>query len=121
MPNDDALTSLLAELDSVANAPMTAAQRETRAQQLLAESGVTVAQLVKAMLRYNLPWNRRKAEELGVSCDTWLEAARIVNQSPRESLRDLLERIHQMEAAVAMLRAGYISGRDALGRLVWSR
>jgi len=43
-----------------------------------------------------------------------------VKQSPGETLGDLLERIHQMEAVVNMLRAGYIAGRDAHGRLVWS-
>ena len=121
MLDDSALTDLLTRLDGIANAPMTAMQRETRAQQILAESGASVGQLVKAMRRYNLTWNRRKAEELDVTCDTWLQAARIVNQAPGESLGDMLERIHQMEAVVAMLRAGYICGRDAYGRLVWSR
>jgi len=121
MLSEEALSELLSQLDGVANAPLTAYQREMRAQGLLLEAGVSVAQVAKAMLRYSLPWNQKKAADCGLSVDTWLEAARIVNQSPGESLCDLLERIHQMEAVAAMLRAGYVAGRDAHGRLVWSR
>jgi len=121
MLSEEALSELLSQLDGVANAPLTSYQRELRAQGLLAESGVTVAQIVKAVQRYSLPWNQKKAAECGLPVDTWLEAARIVNQSPGHSLCDLLDRIHQMEAVAAMLRAGYVSGRDAHGRLVWSR
>ena len=120
MPDDATLTALLIRIDGVANAPMTAYQRDIRAQGLLAEAGVTVPDIVRAMRRRDLSWNARKAQECGVDVDTWLQAARIVNQSSRESLCDLLERIHQMEAAVSMLRAGYIAGRDVHGRLVWS-
>jgi hypothetical protein len=121
MMNEEALSELLSHLDAVANSPLTAYHRELRAQGLLAEAGVSVAHIVKAMHKYSLPWNQKKAEECGLPVDTWLEAARIVNQSPGESLCDLLDRIHQMEAVAAMLRAGYVSGRDAHGRLVWSR
>jgi hypothetical protein len=120
MGDDGLLTSVLTELDGIANAPLTAQQREMRAQGLLAEAGVTVSDVVKGMLTFRLEWNQRKAQELGVDVDTWLQAARIVKQSPGESLCDLLERIHQMESVVEMLRAGYIPGRDAHGRLVWS-
>jgi antitoxin component of RelBE/YafQ-DinJ toxin-antitoxin module len=120
MLDDGLLSSVLSQLDGIANAPMTAHQREMRAQGLLAEAGVTVSDIVKAMLTYRLAWNQRKAQECGVPVDTWLQAARIVKQSPGESLGDLLQRIHQMEAVVNMLRAGYIPGRDAHGRLVWS-
>lgn len=120
MADDATLTEILTRLDGIANAPLTAYQREMRAQGLLAEAGVTVSDIVKALLSYRLTWNRRKADECGVPLDTWLQAARIVKQSPGESLCDLLDRIHQMEAAVTMLRAGYIAGRDAHGRLVWS-
>ena len=121
MLSEESLSELLSRLDGVANAPLTAYQREIRAQGLLSEAGVSVAQVAKAMLRYTLPWNQRKAVECGLSVDTWLEAARIVNQSPGDSLCDLVERIHQMEVVAAMLRAGYVAGRDAHGRLVWSR
>jgi len=120
MLNDEAMSQVLSQLDGIANAPMTAYQREMRAQGILAEAGVTVEDIVKAMLTYRLAWNQRKAQECGVDVDTWLQAARIVKQSPGECLPDLLERIHQMEAVVTMLRAGYIPGQDAHGRLVWS-
>jgi hypothetical protein len=121
MLSQEALSEVLSQLDRIANAPLTAYQRELRAQGLLAESGVTVEQIVKAMRRHSLSWNQKKAAECGLPVDTWLEAAKIVNQSPGQSLCDLLDRIHQMEAVAAMLRAGYIPGRDAHGRLVWSR
>jgi hypothetical protein len=121
MLNEPAMSELLSRLDGIANAPMTAHQREIRAQGLLAEAGVNVSDIVKAMLTYRLEWNRQKADESGVDVDTWLQAARIVKQSPGESLCDLLDRIHQMEVVVSMLRAGYIPGRDVHGRLVWSR
>ena len=120
MLNDEAMSQVLSRLDGIANAPLTAYQREMRAQGILAEAGVTVADIVKAMLTYRLAWNQRKAQDCGVDVDTWLQAARIVKQSPGECLPDLLERIHQMEAVVTMLRAGYIPGQDAHGRLVWS-
>jgi len=120
MLNDEAMSQVLSRLDGIANAPLTAYQREMRAQGILAEAGVTVADIVKAMLTYRLAWNERKAQECGVDVDTWLQAARIVKQTPGECLGDLIERIHQMEAVVTMLRAGYIPGQDAHGRLVWS-
>lgn len=120
MADDATLTALLTRLDGIANAPLTAYQREIRAEGVLAEAGVTVSQIVGAMRRPTLPWNQRKAQECGVDIDTWLQAARVVNQSANESLCDLIERIHQMEVAANMLRAGYIAGRDVHGRLVWS-
>lgn len=120
MLDDGLLSAVLSQLDGIANAPMTAHQREMRAQGLLAEAGISVSDVVRGMLTYRLAWNHRKARECGVPVDTWLQAARIVKQSPGESLGDLLDRIHQMEAVVNMLRAGYIAGRDAHGRLIWS-
>jgi len=124
MLDDGLLCSVLSQLDGIANAPTTARQREMRAQGLIAEAGVTVSDIVKAMLTYRLAWNQRKARECCVDVDTWLQAARIVKQSPGESLGDLLLRIHQMEAVVnissAVARAdtcGYTSRRSAAGRL----
>ena len=120
MLSGSAMSDVLSQLDGIANAPMTAYQREMRAQGVLAEAGVTIQEIVKAMLTYRLSWNQRKAQEFAVDVDTWLQAVRIAKQSQGECLGDLLERIHQMEAIVHMLRAGYIPGRDAHGRLVWS-
>jgi len=121
MIDNETLSRLLEELDGIANAPMTASQREMRAGPLLAESGVSVEDLTRALARRNLPWNQRKAAETGVAIETWQRAVRIVLQSPGSTLRDLLERIHQAEAVAQMLRSGYCAGRDAYGRLVWSR
>jgi hypothetical protein len=121
MTDNETLSQLLDELDGIANAPMTSSQREMRAGPLLAESAVTVDELTRALARRNLPWNMRKAEETGVSIETWQRAVRIVLQSPGCTLRDLLERIHQAESVAQMLRSGYCAGRDAYGRLVWSR
>src|SRR3972149_590536 len=98
MADDLTLTYLLTQLDGIANSAMTAHQRDLRAQGLLAEAGTTVPDIVRGMLRHTLAWNQSKAEEYGVSVDTWLQAARIVKQSPGETLGDLLERIHQMKA-----------------------
>jgi len=122
MIDNEVLSLLLSELDGIANVPMTASQREMTAGLLLAESGVRVDDLTRALARRNLRWNQRKAEECGVSIETWQRAVRIVLQSPGgTTLRDLLERIHEAESAAQMLRAGYCAGRDAYGRLVWTR
>jgi hypothetical protein len=121
MGDNETLSLLLTELDSIANAPMTASQREMRAAPLLAEAAVTVDDLTRALARRNLPWNLRKAEECEVPIETWQRAVRIAMQSPGNSLRDLLDRLHQATSIAAMLRSGYCAGRDAYGRLVWSR
>ena len=121
MTDNETLSLLLNELDGIANAPMTAYQREMRAAPLLAEATVSVDDIIRALARRNLPWNVRKAEETGVSIETWQRAVRIVLQSPGRSLRDLLEHIHQAAVVAEMLRNGYSAGRDAYGNLVWTR
>src|SRR3972149_5867258 len=65
MIDNEVASLLLSELDGIANAPMTASQREVRAGPLLAESGVTVDDLTRALARRHLRWNQRKAEERG--------------------------------------------------------
>jgi len=121
MTDNETLSLLLDELDSIANAPMTASQRETSAAPLLAESAVSVEDLTRALARRNLPWNVRKAQQCGVPIETWQRAVRIALQSPGNSLRDLLEHMLQAVVIAGMLRSGYCAGRDAYGRLVWSR
>jgi hypothetical protein len=120
MMDNETLSVLLDELDGIAKAPMTSSQRESRAGALLAESAITVDEIMRALPRRNLPWNQRKAEELDVSIETWQRAVRIVLQSPGGTLRDLLERLNQSQSVAEMLRAGYCAGRDAYGRLVWT-
>ncbi len=121
MTDNETLSLLLDELDGIANAPMTASQREMRAAPLLAEAVVTIDDITRALARRNLPWNIRKAEECGVPIETWQRAVRIVLQAPGRTLRDLLEYIHQATSVAQELRAGYCAGRDAYGRLVWTR
>jgi hypothetical protein len=122
MTDNETLSLLLDELDGIARAPMTTSQRESRAGPLLAEAAVTIDELMRALARRNLPWNVRKAEEADVPIEVWQRAVRIVLQSPGGgNLRDLLEQLHQAQHVALMLRAGYCAGRDAYGRLVWSR
>jgi hypothetical protein len=121
MGDNETLSLLLDELDGIANAPMTATQREHRAAPLLAEAAVSVDEIRRALARRNLPWNLRKAEECDVPIETWQRAIRIALQSPGNSLRDLLEHLHQASVIAGMLKSGYSAGRDAYGRLVWSR
>src|SRR5574341_878936 len=110
MAHDETLTELLDQLDAIANAPMTAAQREMRAAPLLAGAGLTVSAVVAGMSRPDLRWTVDKARECKVSVETWLSAVQAVGASPTDSLTELLDRIHRAAAAV-----------DAAGRLTWNR
>lgn len=121
MAEDNALSEVLSQLDAIANAPLTGSQRELRAKPLLEAAGLTVGDLGRAIVRPELGWNRRKAEEYGVSPQTWLHAVRAVNLPASETLNDLLYRVHQAEAAVRMLGAGYAPAEDESGHLRWSR
>ena len=68
-----------------------------------------------------LGWNLRKAKEYGVSQQTWLHAIRAVNVAASRTVNDLLYGMHQAEAAVQMLGAGYAASEDESGHLRWSR
>jgi hypothetical protein len=121
MANDEALTELLDQLDAIANAPMTAEQREMRASPLVVGAGVTVSEIVVAMSRPDLRWTVDKARECKVSVETWLAAVQAVGASPSDSLPELLDRIHRTESAAEMMKAGYWAALDAAGRLTWNR
>ena len=121
MTDNETLSLLLNELDDIANSPMSASQRETRAAPLLSEAAVSVDELKRALARRNLPWNLQKAQECAVPIETWQRAVRIAFQSPGNSLRDLLEHLQQAVVVAGMLRSGYCAGRDAYGRLVWTK
>ena len=121
MVDDRALTELLTQLDGIANAPLTAEQRKTRAQALLDAAGVNVAEIADRVFRVDLPWNQEKAKEAGVGVQTWLIAMRTVCRNAAQSVSDLLECLRKAEAAVQMLKAGYTSGRDDRGGLTWTR
>ncbi|HSP53975.1 MAG TPA: hypothetical protein VLS25_00170 [Dehalococcoidia bacterium] len=121
MAYDETVTELLDQLDAIANAPMTASQREMRASPLLAGAGVTVSEVVAAMSRPDLRWTVDKARECKVTVETWLSAVQAVGASPTDSLSELLDRIHRAEAAAEMMKAGYWAAADAAGRLTWNR
>src|SRR5919109_3427953 len=103
MADDKELSELLSQLDAIANAPLTGSQREARARPLLEVAGVTVAEMAQAIGRAQLGWNQAKAQEYGVSPQTWLHAVRAVNVAASRTVNDLLYGIHQAEAAVRML------------------
>jgi len=121
MAKEDAITQLLDELDGIANAPMTAPQRQMRAAPLLPAAGVSVAEVIEALNREELPWNRRKAAECGMSVKAWLSAVAAVSATPTDSLIELLDRLHKIESAAAMVKAGYRPSVDPLGKLAWQR
>ena len=121
MADDEVFTALLKQLDSIANAPMTASDREMRAAPLLAAAKLTVAAVVEAMGRADLRWTIEKAQECGVSVEMWLAAVQAVGASPTDSPVELLDRIHRIEAAAEMMKAGYWAAADAAGRLTWNR
>ena len=121
MANDETLTELLDQLDAIANAPMTGAQREMRASPLLSGAGATVSEIVAAMSRPDFRWTVDKARECKLSVETWLEAVQAVGASPTDSLTELLDRIHRAESAAEMMKAGYWAAVDAAGRLTWNR
>lgn len=120
MADDEATSHLLWQLDGIANAPMTASQRERRAQPLLDAAGLSAAEVARATARAELPWNTRKAQEYGVPPETWLRAVSTAELPTSESLADLLARLHRAEAAAGLLKAGYTPSRDPSGRLIWS-
>jgi len=121
MAEDTALSELLSQLDAIANAPLTGSQREARAKPLLESAGLTVADVGLALARAELGWNRAKAKEYSVSPQTWLHAIRAVNVAASRTVNDLLYGIHQAEAAVRMLSAGYAPSEDQSGHLRWTR
>lgn len=121
MADDQAITNLLTELDSIANAPMTAAQRQARAAPLPEAAGVSIAEVVEGLAREGLPWNGKKAAECGITLAKWREAKQVVGIPAADSLDELLDRIHRAESAAQMLKAGYQPSADASGELAWRR
>jgi hypothetical protein len=116
--SEDGFTALLTRLEGIAKAPMTGPERELRAK-FLPEAGLSPSDLARATARGDLPWNKAKALEYGVDVETWLQAVYVVDLPASASLADLLDRLHRAEAAVALLKAGYSSGRNPVGLLIW--
>jgi hypothetical protein len=86
MAAGEALTALLRQFDSIANAPMTVPQRQARAAPLLHGAGITVADIVGGLEREGLSWNGKKAAERGVAPAKWREAMRVAAIQAADSL-----------------------------------
>ncbi len=118
MVGEEAFTALLMRLDGIAKAAMTGPERELRAK-FLPEAGLNPSDVARATARGDLPWNKAKASEYGVDVETWLQAVYLVDLPGSASLADLLDRLHRADATVTLLKAGYLSGRNQVGLLVW--
>ena len=118
MAGDEVLSALLTQLDAIARAPMTGPERELRATSLL-QAGLQPGDLASATARVELAWNKQKASEYVVPTETWLQAVEVAGLPASASLAELLDRLHRAEAVVNILKAGYMAGRDPLGRLTW--
>jgi hypothetical protein len=121
MPDDSALTAVLTQLSGIANAPMTAEQRETRAAPVLTAAGVTTADIIESSKRADLPWNVSKAAAFGIPVETWMQGISVVCEPAPQTVGELLDCLHRADSAAAMLKAGYRPSRDTAGRLSWAR
>lgn len=115
------ISAALTELLSVANAPLTAAQRESRAQAVLTAFGVTVADITATCHRTDLPFNVNRARAFGISDEDWQTAMHVSVDHEPETLDELLEALRRAEAAAGMLRSGYRPVKDASGKVNWTR
>jgi hypothetical protein len=120
MTTPEALHDALVELFSVANSAMTRSQRSQRAAPVLTAAGLTVADVIAAIRRTDLPWNLERARVMGVGADAWQQALQVAELDAVQDVGQLLDMLHRAEAAAAMLRAGYRPRRDASGRLSWA-
>lgn len=120
MIDDQKLGLLLTELSGIAQAPMTAEQREMRATPVLTAAGVNVGDIVGGLRRSDLPWNAERARAHGITQEQWQQAVEIYCSPPPSSVPGLLDTLHRIEAAAPMLKAGYQPVRGAAG-LNWSR
>jgi hypothetical protein len=112
------LSALLAQLDRIAKAPMTARERELRARSVLGSS-IEAGDLAAATAGQEFQWNSEKASEHGVPVQLWLRAVDAVALPRSTSLAELLERMHRADAMAEMLKAGYAAGVDPLGGRTW--
>lgn len=117
---EDSVSNILRELSAIAKAPMTPAQREERTRPLAGDDG-SVANLARATLRPDLPWNAEMALAHGTAVDVWIEAVKAVSLPDSRSLAQLLDRLHSAEAAVGILKSGYKASRDESGAVRWTR
>ena len=121
MPDDDTISAVITELDGFANAPLTADQRISRAEQILSVAGVSLGDLIEALSSDGQRWKRNKAAAFGVTLEQWQQALNLVRIAECSDMTRLLDALHRAEAAAAMLRSGYTANIDSAGNLSWSR
>lgn len=102
----DVLSALLAQLDRIARAPMTARERELRAKSVLGET-LEANYVARAITSEELGWNDTKASEHGVPIEVWLRAVTAADIPASKSVGQLLEGLHRADSIATMMKAGY--------------
>lgn len=118
MANDaDTLSALLTQLDRIARAPMTAHERELRANAAMGDT-LEVTYVASAMTSNRLAWSTEKASEHGVPTEVWLRAVAAADIPSSASVGELLVRMHRADAIAEMMKAGYdaMTGWAQLGK-----
>jgi hypothetical protein len=121
MATDSEIHEALLELFSVANAPLTPPQREKRGQPAFDALGMSAAEVVRTLRQPELPWNKHRADALGVSAETWQGALTAAGIDGVSNLAGLLDTMHRAVAAAEMLKAGYKPVKDAAGKPGWAK
>jgi hypothetical protein len=120
MPDDTTIAAALTELDSIANAAMTSEQRVTRAQPIFG-AALSLQDVLQALGRGDLSWNKSKAAEYSVSKEQWQQALELGGIAGSPDLSAFLKALHRAESAAAMLRAGYKASKGPTGAIAWIR
>lgn len=106
---------VLTILCDLADSPLEEGERMDQARPLLAVSGLTVDDLRRALADPDLEWHRSKAQELGLSPQTWYEVVRATCVTQSQDLHDLMARLRaaleraRSEAAQQPPSAGPVS------------
>lgn len=119
MAADDTASAALAQLTSIAQAPMTAPERLQRARPVVGKD-VALGDIVSATSRGDTIWCRERAAAHGIDVEMWLQAVHVADVPTSDSLDTLIERLHRAEAAADLLKAGYKPERGPQDRLIWS-
>ena len=107
MANDaDVLSALLTQLDRIARAPMTAQERELRAQFVLGPT-LEARYVARAITSEELAWNAAKASEHEVPTELWQQAVEAAGLPTCTSVAELLEAMHRANSIADMMKAGY--------------
>lgn len=121
MVDNQSLSAALVELEGIANSPMTAPQRLSRARPVLAATRLELPGVVAAAMDASVPWNAAKAARHGLTPEQWQEALALSGIADSTGLGEFLDALHRADAAAAMLKAGYSGKRAAGGDISWAR